>query len=166
MRTLLSWLNYFPKTLPPNTIRLDMRIWTFEFVRNTNIHTTARYEKKTVGIGKITLLCISKKPCGQTWTKALDKLPKVSMWGAKVAREIDRMKPVGCHLEDRDLQVLKQRERKKRDEIGLRVSRIEPVRLTKDKSLLLIEHSHAALERGNQKTSISPSNSCPSKTSC
>ena len=114
MRTLLSWLNYFPKTLPPNTIRLDMRIWTFEFVRNTNIHTTARYEKKTVGIGKITLLCISKKPCGQTWTKALDKLPKVSMWGAKVAREIDRMKPVGCHLEDRDLQVLKQRERKKK----------------------------------------------------
>ena len=76
------------------------------------------------------------------------------------------MRPPGCHLDDRDLQVLKQRKHLK-DEIGLRVSRVEPVKLTKDKSLLLIEHSHAVLlERGNQNTSISPSNSCPSKTSC
>ena len=167
MRTLLSWPNYFPKTSPPNTIMLDMRIRTFEFVRNTNIHTTVRCEKKTVGIGKITLLGISKKPCGQTWTKALDKLPKVSMWWAKVAREIDRMKPLGCHLDDRDLQVLKQREKKRWDWIACFqdwASKTDP-RLTQD-WLLLIEHSHAVLERGNQKTSISPSNSCASETSC
>lgn len=35
---------------------------------------------------------------------------------------------------------------------------MEPVRLNRGKSPLLIEHSHLALERGNQNTSIPPLN--------
>ena len=39
MRTLASWPIHLPKSPPPNTITLGVRILTYEFVRDVNIQT-------------------------------------------------------------------------------------------------------------------------------
>lgn len=41
MRTPLSWPIYIPKTLPPNTTPLGIRILTYKFLGDANIQSIA-----------------------------------------------------------------------------------------------------------------------------